>query len=261
MEAAREAAGEKPVLVLKSGRTEAGRKAALSHTGSLAGRDEIFDAACRQCGLIRVRDFEEMLDLVKAFSTQPVPRGPRTGVASYTGAGCVIASDECALAGLELAELSEESRARLAKALPPWARPTHPIDLEPLHEAIGPDGYGLALEVLADDPGVDAVVANIMGLPDEMSGTPFYAGPEDFVRYFSAARERAPDKPIVVCISGDRAGVEAAVEALEEAGFPTYPSIRRAIRALSALYRYSLVRRKLAGHSSGGPPGPSCGGA
>jgi len=246
VEAAREAAREKPVIVLKSGRTEAEQRAALSHTGTLAGRDEIFDAACRQCGLIRVRDFEEMLDLVKAFAMQPVPRGPRTGVASYTGAGCVIASDECALMGLELAELSEESKARLAKALPPWARPTHPIDLEPLHETVGPDGYGLALDVLADDPGVDCVMANIMGLPEEMKGTPFYAEPEDFVRYFSRARERAPEKPIVVCISGDRAGVEASAEALEEVGFPVYPSIRRAIRALSALYRYSLVREKLA---------------
>jgi len=244
---AREAAKEKPVVILKSGRTEAGQRAALSHTGTLAGRDEIFDAVCRQCGLMRVRDFEEMLDLVKAFAMQPIPRGPKTGVASYTGAGCVIASDECALMGLELAELSEESRARLAKALPPWARPTHPIDLEPLHEAMGPDGYGLALEVLVDDPGVECVMANIMGLPDEMEGTLFYAGPEDFVRYFSKARERGPDKPIVVCISGDRKGVEASAEALEEAGFPVYPSIRRAIRALSALYKYSLIRKKLTG--------------
>ena len=93
-------------------------------------------------------------------------------------------------------------------------------------------------------------MANVMGLPEGMRGTPFYAGPEDFVRYFSEAREKAPDKPIVVCISGDREGTEASAEALEEAGFPVYPSIRRAIRALSALYRYSLVRKKLAGRQT-----------
>ena len=249
MRVAKEVGLDKPIVVLKSGRTEAGTRAALSHTGSVVGRDEVFDAACRQCGMIRARDFEELIDLAKAFAMQPPPRGPRLGVASYSGAGCVLASDECTLQGLELAELSPESLARLEEALPPWARAGHPIDLEPLHEGVGPDAYGLALEVLASDPGVDAIVVNIMALPEGLSGVPFYAGPDDLVRYFSAAREIAPDKPVAICVGGDKGAVEAVVEALEGAGFPTYPSIRRAVRALSALSAYSAARERLASSS------------
>ncbi len=245
MKVVKQVAREKPVLVLKSGRTEAGRRAALSHTGSLAGRDEIFEAACRQCGLLRVRSFEELLDLAKAFAMQPIPRGNKVGAASYTGAGCVLIADECSLQGLELAELSGASLSELAKAMPPWAKPTHPIDIEPLHEAMGPDAYGFSLRVLAKDPGVDAMMINIMGLPDEMKGSPFYASPADYVRYFSEARELAPDKPLVACVGGDKEAVGEVMEALEEAGFPAYPSIWRAIRALSALCRYASIRRKL----------------
>ena len=84
MEVAREVAVEKPILVLKPGRTEVGRRTALSHTGSLTGRDEVFEAACRQCGLIRAYSLEELLDLAKAFATQPIPRGRRVGIASYS---------------------------------------------------------------------------------------------------------------------------------------------------------------------------------
>ena len=176
---------------------------------------------------------------------QPLPAGRKVGVASYTGAGCVIASDECALRGLELAQLSEASLKALAKALPPWAKPSHPIDLEPLHETVKAEGYGLALKLLIQDPGVDAVMMNVMGLPEEMREGPFYAGPEDLVRYFSEAREVAPEKPVVACVGGDREAVEKVVKALEEEGFPTYPSIGRAMRALSALYRYALLKRRL----------------
>ena len=244
---AREVAQDKPILVLKSGRTEAGQRAALSHTGSLTGRDEVFDAACRQAGMLRVYSFEEMLDLAKAFAMQPVPRGRRVGAASYTGAGCVLISDECAMRGLELADLSEATRAKVAAKLPPWARPTHPIDIEPLHETMGPDAYGFSLKVLAEDSGVDAMMINIMALPEELHNTPFYAAPEDYVRYFSEAREAAPHKPIVACVGGDAGVLRDVVEALEEAGFPTYPSIWRAIRALAALARYGEVRRALRG--------------
>jgi len=242
---ARRLAKEKPVLILKSGRTEAGMRAALSHTGSLAGRDEIFEAACRQCGLIRVRDFEEMLDLVKIFAMQPLPDGPRVGVASYTGAGCVIASDECLLHGLQLAEPNEERLLELGRSLPPWARPGHPIDIEPLHETVGPSGYEVALRILAEDPNVDAIMANVMALPVEIKDAPFYASPEELAGFFVKAIGPEARKPVAVCVGGDKNSVDEAMRELEEAGFPTYPSIRRAMRALAALYKYKCIREKL----------------
>ena len=245
MRVARDAASEKPVLILKSGRTEAGRKAALSHTGSMAGRDEVFDAACRQCGLIRVYSFEEMLDLAKAFAMQPIPAGKKVGIASYSGAGYVLASDECVLRGLELAELEEESLAELAKALPSWAKPGHPVDVEPLYETVGNRACELALRILARDKNVDAIMINVMALSREFKDTPFYTGPEKYVEYFSVLKKEAPHKPVSICVSGDKEAVEEIVEALENAGFPTYPSIWRAVRALSALYKYAQIKKRL----------------
>ena len=245
MRVARDAASEKPVLILKSGRTEAGRKAALSHTGSMAGRDEVFDAACRQCGLIRVYSFEEMLDLTKAFAMQPIPAGKKVGIASYSGAGYVLASDECVLRGLELAELEEESLAELAKALPSWAKPGHPVDVEPLYETVGNRACELALRILARDKNVDAIMINVMALSKEFKDTPFYTGPEKYVEYFSVLKKEAPHKPVSICVSGDKEAVEEIVEALENAGFPTYPSIWRAVRALSALYKYAQIKKRL----------------
>ncbi|MDY6932524.1 MAG: CoA-binding protein, partial [Halobacteriota archaeon] len=93
LEVAKEVSKEKPIIVFKSGRTEAGAKAAKSHTSSLTGSDEIFNSVCKQSGIIRSDGFEELMDFVKAFSFLPRPNGDRVAVISITGAGCVIGAD------------------------------------------------------------------------------------------------------------------------------------------------------------------------
>ncbi|MCK4483170.1 CoA-binding protein, partial [Candidatus Bathyarchaeota archaeon] len=115
-------AKKKPIIVLKSGRSPAGIKASFSHTGSLAVNDEVFDAACKQAGVIRVDgDLEKLLDITKAFALQPLPKGNKVGVITVTGAGGVMTSDECAKQGLKLADLSDQTLAEIRSNMPSWA--------------------------------------------------------------------------------------------------------------------------------------------
>ena len=98
------------MIVLKTGRTDAGAKAALSHTGSLTGRDEVFEALCQQAGVIRANDFDELVDFAKMFAYQPPPRGNRVGIVTLSGGAGVMAADACLKSGLRLADLDQHTK-------------------------------------------------------------------------------------------------------------------------------------------------------
>jgi acyl-CoA synthetase (NDP forming) len=146
----------KPVIVLKSGRTEAGGKAALSHTGSLAGSDEIYDAAFRQAGAIRADNSQDMLDLAKSFERLPLPPGDRIGMITLGGGWGVLATDALAPVGLKLARLDDQVMDVCNQVLPPFWSHGNPVDLVgtpyiSTHVAI--------LEAMAASPEVDAIIA------------------------------------------------------------------------------------------------------
>ncbi len=128
MEAAKRITRVKPVIALKSGRTEYGAKAASSHTGSLAGADTIYDAVFKQTGIIRAEDFEHMFDLAKAFAAlkDKLPKGDRIGIITDGGGAGVMASDAVARFGLRMADLSEETLKFLRERFPPHAVPGNP---------------------------------------------------------------------------------------------------------------------------------------
>ncbi len=229
---AKEIAREKPIVVLKSGTTEAGAKAALSHTASLAGRAEVFDAACRQAGISRVHSFEELLDVVKAFSFLPLPRGNRVAVIHYTGAACVLAADACQKAcpelcrreGLELAEFSPATVEAFSEITPTWHRIKNPVDLWPAIERHWVEtAYGVAIEALLRDEGVDALVISLFAMPRFETYNPNF----DLLR--------AAGKPVLFCVEGNEELVRALVGRIEGQGFPVYPQVNRAIFALSHL--------------------------
>ena len=232
-EKAKEVSKRKPIVLLKSGRTEAGKKAASSHTGSLAVRDDIFDAACRQAGIIRVNDFDEMLDVAKALIFQPLPRGDRVAVVSMTGGGGVVAVDACAKRGLKVG-ISARIRETIQPLLPGWARVGNFLDLEPLFEKMGLECYDVALEAVLSDEEVDCVLSVLLSLV-----------PEGFlqraVNYFkdllSEKREKYPDKVVVVYPLTDKPSAEMMRDWLEEVGVPVYPSIERCAWVLSVLAR------------------------
>jgi len=233
LKAARKAAKNKPVLILKSGRTEAGMKAALSHTGSLAMRDEIFDAVCKKVGAIRVKDFEELMDLAKAFALQPLAKGNRIGIVSMTGAGCVMAADYSAEYGLEVAELSDETVKYIESYLPSWIKVKNPFDSEMLFESVGPeDCLKISLGGMLSDENVDCAVC-------VLPSSPMFAF--DVKGPINEIKEKYPDKPFTINLIGSKDIVDLWTKQLEDSSVPVYPSIERCVRALGALSKYPKI--------------------
>ena len=232
MEVARAITATKPVIVVKVGSTEAGARAAVSHTGALASSDALVDAAFRQVGVVRALTLAELFDYTLCFAYAPLPRGPRVAVVTNAGGPGVMASDAIERMGLQLAELSPESVRGLQERLPEAAATGNPIDV--LGDA-GADRYQAALELVRDDPAVDAIV--VMLTPQRVTE------PEQTARVISyIAREQT--KPLVAAFMGGHA-VERGRKLLDEAHVPVYAYPERAVRALAALVRYASYRREL----------------
>jgi len=226
----------KPLIILKAGRSEAGAKAASSHTGSLSVNDRVFDAVCMRAGIIRVENLEELVDLAKAFAYAPIPHGNRIAIISFTGAGGVMSADSCSRYGLSVIDLSKSTLSRLQSNLPSWARAGNPIDAEPLFERVGAESsIRLALEAVLDDDRVDCVSLVLVSMP---------VFDFDISRLISEFKSKYPEKPITVHIIGLKESVDSHTRRLEERGIPVYSSIEKTIAALSALYRYRQIRRR-----------------
>jgi acyl-CoA synthetase (NDP forming) len=240
--AAQEVVKSKPIIVVKSGRSELGKNASRSHTGSLAVKDEIFDAVCKQTGIIRVNEFEELVDVAKAFALQPLPAGNRIGIASITGAGCVMAADECAEQGLEIARLSNGTLSKLRSYVPSWATVTNPFDTEPLFESVGPESaVTLALESMLEDENVDCAIF-------VLATSPVFKF--DINTVISDVLKKYPKKPVVSHIIGPKDLVDYYVHQLEGIRIPVYPSIKRGVSALAALHKYRMTQKRAALMSS-----------
>jgi len=228
----------KPIIVLKSGRSPAGVKASLSHTGSLAVRDEIFDAVCKQAGILRVEgDLDELLDVTKAFALQPLPKGNRVAVVTVTGGGGVIAADKCAEHGLELALLSEETMEKVKRNMPSWANVGNPIDIEPLFETVGPEeGIKIAVEAALKDKNVASIILILVAVPRLI---PYF----EIKRAVTYLKEKNVErKPILAYLLGYKETVDSWAMQLEEEGIPVYSSIERCVKALGCLWKYRMYR-------------------
>ncbi len=146
----------KPIIVLKGGRTEAGRAASASHTGSMSGELTVFRAACRQAGLLEAKVPSELLDLSAGFSSLPLPRGNRVGIVTLGGGWGVVTSDECNEKGLAVPPLPEELADSIGKYLPPFWSKGNPVDLVGTHDS---DAPLVAVEELLKWDGIDAVIS------------------------------------------------------------------------------------------------------
>jgi acetyl coenzyme A synthetase (ADP forming)-like protein len=223
MEVVSECTQHKPVIVVKSGRTRAGQRAALSHTGSLAGGDEVYDAAFRQCGAIRVRTLEELLDLCKGFVSVSAPRGHRVGIVTNSGGPGVMAADRAEEAGLKVKEPSARVKKALRAFLPPHCPLSNPIDLTV--EATE-EGYRRAVSTMLDE--YDAILAlNIA--PPYLDSVPLARGISD------AASQT--EKPVVAAFLPGEIVVEG-IEYLEDHGVPNFATGERAVTALAAMAAY-----------------------
>ena len=230
MEAAREVAPRKPIVVLKAGRTEAGSRAALSHTGWLAGQAAIYDAAFKQCGVIQARNFEELFDMAKALALQPPAEGPRVAMVTNGAGPCVMAADAIVERGLELASYEPKTVEFLRAELPPFCIPGNPVDLT---GSATSREYEVAMRALLEDPNVDLLMPFFV-----FQDTPLDEHIIDVV-----AEMRRYGKPIVCCAAGGPYTRRQA-RRLEDLGVPVYPIPERAVAAAYALVAYGQVRKR-----------------
>jgi len=156
LDVARKVHSKKPVIVLKGGRTEAGRTAAASHTGSMGGKQAVFRAACRQAGLLDVRFPTELLDLSAGFSSLPLPRGNRVGIVTLGGGWGVVTADECNLRGLVIPDIPESIIETIGRYLPQFWSKGNPVDLVGTRDLEVPI---VAVEELLKWEGIDAVIS------------------------------------------------------------------------------------------------------
>jgi acyl-CoA synthetase (NDP forming) len=228
--AASRLAREKPLVALKSGKSELGRAAAAGHTGTMAGEDAVFAGLLRQLGVERARDFEDFFDLLEGFARLPLPAGDRVGVVSITGVGCVLWADAAAEEGLRPAALSLGTIDRAREVFPDWAPVRNPVDMWSAIERRGVEAaYHVLSQALLDDPGVDALLCIFTLIPE----SEFDAG-----ALFEELRQRRPEKPLLACLFGGDAERQLEFRrGLRRAGVPVFPSPARAMRVLGALRR------------------------
>lgn len=226
---------EKPVIVLKSGRTAKGAKAASSHTGAIIkSSDHVFDVALKQSGAIRVQALDDFFDFAKIFEYLPPLKKNRIAVATGSGGEGVIATDLCQLNGFVMAQLSPETCSKLRSVFPPWDIPVNPFDAGVCSQFNwGTDANAVFLDALAADPNVDCV-ALATQIHQHMR-----ADPHQFVKPFCKVVRNG--KPMVTWVTDPSVGREF-VNQLESNRIPVYTSAERAIRALSALHYYYATK-------------------
>lgn len=212
----------KPIIALKVGRFESGRKAAASHTGALAGEENAYNAAFRRAGVLRAETSEEMFDQARALAWCPLPKGNRVGVLTNAGGPGVTAADALEARGLKMAEFSTETIKSLAEILPPAASLNNPVDML---ASAGPDQFAACLRAMLDDPGIDSVMVIYPTPPLHTAG----AVAKALIPIIHQA-----EKPVVISLMGERL-IQEAVEHLRAARIPEYRFPERAAAALAAL--------------------------
>jgi acetate---CoA ligase (ADP-forming) len=222
---ARRISEKKPILGVKSGRTLEGAKAAASHTGALAGSDEVYDSLFAQCGVIRVDTLEELFRLGMAFSKQPLPRGNRVAIVTNAGGPGIMATDNSVRYGLELANLDPKTKSILMSNLPPTVSLNNPIDL--IGDA-DESRYQLAMQAVLSDDNVDGVI--VICVPQMLTNL-------EATSKAIAQQARFSNKPVfsVYMATGN---IEDSLKILEDAEIPNYRFPEDAARALSAMARH-----------------------
>ncbi|MHA3964909.1 MAG: acetate--CoA ligase family protein [Candidatus Thorarchaeota archaeon SMTZ1-45] len=229
-----DAAKVKPVVLLKGGRSEAGGRATLSHTGSLAGSTKVFAGMIRQAGCVTAPTLDTLFEICKLFDYQPMPKGNRIGIISNTGGAGVLATDAASDFNLEIAQLTEGTKEELRQVLPPMASTNNPIDVV---ASGGRREYRIATELLLKDNTVDTLLV-ICAVPTfaGMTQTEHAAGTLEGVRSGSI------NKPVVgVWLAGDvgRPGKDL----LEMNRIPCYDDPAQATLCIARVTEYAEMHR------------------
>ncbi|HVA24626.1 MAG TPA: CoA-binding protein, partial [Chloroflexota bacterium] len=213
----------KPVVVLKAGRTHAGSRAAASHTGSLAGEQEVYEAAFKQSGALLTRNTGEFFDAaiaLAAYEGRPLPASNRLGIMTISGGPCVIASDTCEEVGLDVPVLAPETQGRIRQLIPAFGAAGNPVDLTP---QVNPASIAACVKAVVADPSVDGLIFLNVGLDFPEFGTAF-----------AHAAEKVPVTAFAISAPSVLQGLQGKV--------PTLPTPERAVQAYRALVAYAAVQ-------------------
>ncbi len=234
MEIARKVTAKKPILAMRSGRTEQGAKAAVSHTGGLAGAGLSTELIFKKTGILTFRDEEEMCQAAIAFASQPIPKSNRVGIITDTGGPAIIATDSLVEGGLEMPELSEKAKLFLKDRLYSEASIANPIDVLATAAAVH---WRSAMDALMDEEQIDSIYINFVTPP--------------FVDCEAVAREMAEisnmrKKPVVCNYMTDKEQWTATTAVMKSGNIPCYDFPEMAAKALSSLVNYrNILDRKI----------------
>ena len=237
---ARDVVQKKPVLVIKPGKTEEVKKALRAHTGALAGEDRVYDAAFKQTGMIRLENFEQLLDCSKAFAFQPLPKNNHVAIVTTSGGLGMFAIDAAIRNGMVLAKLSDDSLKSLGEMSPTLA--SNPIDILTTTLAFRDilNLYEKTIEIALCDDGVGSVAVIIFEAIFTTMGNQ-----DEIVEVF--CRLRRFGKPITIWIYGQSlSAIRDLSLRFEDEGFPVYSDFWTAIQALAVMSKYSAIRQNLA---------------
>ena len=224
---------EKPLVVIKAGRTPSGTRAVRSHTGALAGENRAFEAACHRAGAIQVEDLQELLDASVALDYCQPLTGPGIALLTNAGGPGAVGADALDQQGLHLVGLTSETQDLLREVCPPGAMTGNPVDMLGGAE---PEHYQAAMDVLFDAPEVDGIL--VVFVPQALTGPPEVA---DAVGQAAVGGE----KPVVCCIYGGK-DIHEAAKMLHKSAVPHYLTPARAAFGLGALWHYHHIRTRSA---------------
>lgn len=231
LKAARKTSLNKPVIIIKSGTTAAGAKAASSHTGAIAGSDQTYTAAFHHSGVIRVGDVATLFNLAQAFSSQPLPKGPNLAVVTNSGGPGILTADTAERAGLSMAQLSQKTIQRLQEFLPSYAAFYNPVDIVGDADA---ERYRRALDVVSEDP----MVHSMLVLLTPTASVQIEETAKAVIRV-----AKKSGKPVFACFMG-KTRIRKARTMLMEAGVPCYSFPEPAVRSIETMYEYYLWKHR-----------------
>ncbi|TYO94691.1 acetate--CoA ligase alpha subunit [Desulfallas thermosapovorans] len=246
LDVAARAARQKPVIVIKSGTSQAGAQAASSHTGALAGSDLAYDVAFRQCGIIRAHSMTELFDLAVAFAKAPVPKGNRVAIVTNAGGPGIITTDNVEAKGLQMARFDKDTIEELRANLPAEANIYNPVDV--LGDAKA-DRYRFALEKVCADPNVDSVVVLVCPVG--------VTQPVETSEAILEMCKKFPEKPIFAAFMGGES-LAGGASMLAKAGVPCFTFPEPAVASISGLVKYNEILETPRDDGTNGLPSFDC---
>jgi len=223
---------DKPVLVLKSGRSEEGKAATASHTGSLSGVDHMYSGMFKQTGAIRADGLSHLIDLTRMFSTQPLPSGNRLGIVTGSGSMGALATDKAIDMGLQVLPPSQQTIHKVREVAPDWMNVKNPLD-------VGPSGrFEQSITAMFQDPGMDMILA-ITTIPHAAYSRAFPDGNAAKLFYgdLAAIRNLAPQKPFAISVVGHDV-IRDDIKEIVGKETPIFDAPESVVKALSYMWRY-----------------------